>query len=382
MSFWGRYVSVGERRAKAERAMEKLRKKGQIIQPVEIEGRTITRSFWGKGWCDHLESFSDFANRLPRGRTYVRNGSVCHLEIKPGCIEAIVSGSSLYKVKVKIKPLKPAVWKSIKKKCSGQIGSMLELLQGKLSKGVMEIVSDRKNGLFPQPSEIELKCNCPDWAVMCKHVAAALYGIGNRLDSQPELLFVLRNVDAQELIATGISLPLADTGVSADALADDQLGGIFDVDMDTDVVAEVEVAKPKKSRSRKKVAAPIKKQKKMPSSKVKTSRASVGQTETITPPIRKAKSPRKLIVPKSFLSKKVPLRKSPGNKPTAVVPRIRPTGASVLRLRKKLGLSVAEFSKQVGVSPASVYNWEATGGRLKIRATSLHALAVLHEKAK
>ena len=130
---WGRYVPVAERRAKARREMDKLRKKGKDIQPVNLDGRTIARSFWGKGWCDHLESFSDYANRLPRGRTYVRNGSVCHLDIRPGRIEAIVSGSELYNIVIRIKELQAATWASIKNTCSGHIGSMLELLQGKLS---------------------------------------------------------------------------------------------------------------------------------------------------------------------------------------------------------------------------------------------------------
>ncbi|MFW6005625.1 MAG: hypothetical protein ACOCPN_04015, partial [Desulfonatronovibrionaceae bacterium] len=180
MSRWGfaPYVPVAQRRAMARREMEKLRKKGKNICPVEIEGRVIARSFWGKGWCEHLESFSDFANRLPRGRTYARNGSVCHLELKPGTIKAYVSGSELYNVSIKIKKLSKTKWQSIKKECSGRIGSMLELLQGKLSEEVMKIVSHTKKGLFPLPEAISLGCSCPDWAVMCKHVAAVLYGVG------------------------------------------------------------------------------------------------------------------------------------------------------------------------------------------------------------
>ena len=170
--------------------MNRLRKKGKDIQPVEIEGRTIARSVWGKRWCDHLESYSDYANRLPRGRAYVRNGSVCHLEVHPGRIDAIVSGSELYTVSVQIKKLKAAVWKSIKARCSGQIASMLELLQGKLSRQVMSVVSDRERGLFPKPREIDFTCTCPDWATMCKHVAAVLYGAGSRLDRHPEALFL------------------------------------------------------------------------------------------------------------------------------------------------------------------------------------------------
>ena len=229
MAFWGRYVSVAERRANAQRELDKLRKKGIVVQPVEISGRTIAKSFWGKGWCEHLESFSDYANRLPRGRTYARNGSVCHLEIQEGQVTAMVSGSSLYQVKVDIKALPESAWTEVKQKCGGRIGSLLELLQGKFSKEVMTIVSDRNQGLFPRPREIELSCSCPDWATMCKHVAAVLYGVGNRLDNEPELLFLLRGVKAEELIAADLSF----TAVSDDyQLPDEQLADIFGLDLE------------------------------------------------------------------------------------------------------------------------------------------------------
>ena len=228
---WRRYVPVAERRAKARREMNKLRKKGRDIQPIEIEGRAIARSFWGKRWCDHLESFSDYANRLPRGRTYVRNGSVCHLAIRTGRIDAIVSGSELYDVTIRIDKLKAAAWKSVKSRCSGQIGSMLELLQGKLSREVMSVVTDRERGLFPKPGEIRFDCSCPDWASMCKHVASVLYGVGSRLDDRPESLFLLRGVDTEELIATEMTLP--GDAATDDVLADDALAGIFDIDLDT-----------------------------------------------------------------------------------------------------------------------------------------------------
>jgi len=197
---WAPYVPVAERRRRAMRKMESLRKKGADIQPVEIEGRKIAKTFWGEAWCKHLESFSDYENRLPRGRTYVRNGSVCHLAISKGKIEAKVSGSSLYSLRIRIKTLPGKKWSAVKRRCGGQIGSLIELLQGSLSDNVMEVVTDRKNGLFPLPDEITLDCNCPDWAVMCKHVAAVLYGVGARLDKEPELLFKLRGVDHEELI--------------------------------------------------------------------------------------------------------------------------------------------------------------------------------------
>jgi len=196
---------------KAQKEMAKLRKRGVDIQPIEIDGLKIARTFWGRAWCDHLESFSDFANRLPRGRRYVRNGSVCHLKIAKGRVNAIVSGSDLYKIEVKITPLAPKKWTQVKRRCAGQIGSLLELLQGKLSSSVMGVVTDRGEGLFPAPREISLDCDCPDWATMCKHVAAVLYGVGARLDEQPELLFLLRGVDHEELI-------------SAEAVVDDVTG--------------------------------------------------------------------------------------------------------------------------------------------------------------
>jgi uncharacterized Zn finger protein len=227
------YVSVAERRRKALREIEKSRKKGQKISPVQIEGRTIAKTFWGKSWCENLERYSDFSNRLPRGRTYVRNGSVVDLQIKPGVIEALVSGSDLYKVTLKIAPVAKPHWKSICSDCGGAIDSLVELLQGRFSKGVMERICRQGKGLFPSPAEIELDCSCPDWADMCKHVAAVLYGVGARFDQQPELLFRLRAVDEKDLIAkAGSALPLSKKAPSAGrVLAGEDLSGLFGLDM-------------------------------------------------------------------------------------------------------------------------------------------------------
>ena len=212
MSWWSfqPYVTVAQRQARAKRQVDKLRKKGQTITPVQIEGKAIATTFWGKAWCDNLESYSDFENRLPRGRSYVKNGSVCDLQVEPGKVTALVCGSELYRIAIKIRPLAPEAWKAIKAQCAGQIGSLIELLQGKLSKSVMEVVTRRDGGLFPKPREIDMDCSCPDWADMCKHVAAALYGVGARLDHQPELLFKLRQVDHLDLITEA-----ADAGVIA-----------------------------------------------------------------------------------------------------------------------------------------------------------------------
>jgi uncharacterized Zn finger protein len=230
---WHPYVSVAERRRKAAREMDKLRKKGHPVSPVTVEGRTIVKTFWGKAWCDNLERYSDYANRLPRGRTYVRNGSVLDLQIASGEIKALVSGSEIYRVVVKVTPVTKARWRSICKDCAGAIDSLVELLQGRFSKGVMERICRQKIGLFPSPDEIKLSCSCPDWADMCKHVAAVLYGIGARLDQRPELLFRLHEVDEKELIAKASGgLALTKRGPdAAKVLGDEDLSELFGLDM-------------------------------------------------------------------------------------------------------------------------------------------------------
>ncbi|MGO9262518.1 MAG: SWIM zinc finger family protein [Bryobacteraceae bacterium] len=251
---WKPYVSVAQRRNNAAREMARRKKQGHAVSPVVLEGRTIVKTFWGKAWCDNLERYSDFANRLPRGRTYVRNGSVIHLQIAPGKIEALVSGREIYEVEVSITPVSKARWKSICADCAGAIDSLVELLQGKFSKGVMERICRPNAGLFPSPGEIELSCSCPDWAGMCKHVAAVLYGIGARFDTQPELLFRLHDVDHGDLITkAGQGLALSKAAPAAKKiLGSEDLSGIFGLEMDRDAGAE---AKPVKARAAKRATA-------------------------------------------------------------------------------------------------------------------------------
>ena len=233
------------------REVAKRVKKGQDVSPVRIEGRTIASTFWGKAWCTNLESYSDFANRLPRGRTYVRNGSVVHLKIDKGRIEALVSGSELYEVQIDIAALPKPDWQALKEQCAGKIGSLVELLQGKLSKAVMELVTDRDQGLFPKPKEIKMRCSCPDYAGMCKHVAAVMYGVGNRLDSSPELLFVLRGVDHLELIEQAIPTAPIRAKSSAPTIATDDLGAIFDIEIGDAPVAKADATTREKPASKK-----------------------------------------------------------------------------------------------------------------------------------
>jgi uncharacterized Zn finger protein/DNA-binding XRE family transcriptional regulator len=334
---WKPYVPVAQRRAKAAREMDKLRTKGACIRPIVIEGRTIARSFWGKGWCEHLESFSDYENRLPRGRTYVRNGSVCHLDVQAGRIEAIVSGSELYRVKIDIEALKKAKWQHIKKTCSGQIGSLIELLQGKLSDQVMEVVTQRQEGLFPLPHEIKLGCSCPDYAVMCKHVAAVLYGVGNLLDAEPALLFTLRCVDPQELISAGVTLP-EQAGHSADSLNDEAVADIFGIELEAND-APLPAATPARAGK-----------------SGKTGKA----------------GPRKQSTPAH----------EPSREPKPQSRKFVPMGPRIAGLRKRAGMSIARFAEHLGVTPASVYRWENTRGKINLHARNLEALQALYDSLR
>jgi uncharacterized Zn finger protein len=234
------YVPVAARRARAAREVEKLKKK-RAVAPVIVEGRKIAQSFWGKAWCDNLERYSDYESRLPRGRTYVRNGSVIDLQIARGQLRGLVSGSEIYQVEIDIAVTAPSRWKAICKDCAGSVGSLVELLQGKLSKNVMERVCRESDGLFPAPGEIKLSCSCPDWADMCKHVAAVLYGVGARLDTAPDLLFTLRGVDRADFVSTaGADEQIIRLGASSERLlADVDVAALFGLDMVAPAAAPV-----------------------------------------------------------------------------------------------------------------------------------------------
>ena len=314
-------MPVAKRRANTAREMNKLRKKGMNIEPVEIAGRKIARTFWGQGWCEHLEQFSDYANRLPRGRAYVRNGSVCHLEIKQGKVDAIVSGSELYRVGIEITPLPKAKWKRVREQCTGQIGSMLELLQGRLSKSVMQIVTHRTEGLFPQPREIKFSCDCPDWADMCKHVAAVLYGVGARLDQKPDLLFLLRNADQEQLISAELDMRKATAGKGGRRrLAGRDLSDVFGVEIEDAPAASA------------------------PGKRVVTGTA--------------ARSSVRKVAAKKAAQKKTRM----------------PTATSVARLRKRFDMNRSQFSELLGVSQQAVAIWENSSGKLNLRQRTREAL--------
>jgi uncharacterized Zn finger protein len=235
-SSWGEYppyVSVAERKALAAKEIAKLTRKGKKVSPVVLEGKTIAGTFWGKAWCSNLERYSDYASRLPRGRSYVRSGAVIDLQIERGKTRALVRGSSLYTVDITIDPVRPVQWKALVEECTGQIGSVIELLRGKLSTGVMEIITRPATGLFPAPKQIDFECSCPDSATMCKHVAAVLYGVGARLDREPEMLFGLRGADPAELLTTAAAgVTAGKQPVAKEKALDADLASVFGIDIE------------------------------------------------------------------------------------------------------------------------------------------------------
>jgi len=374
---WRPYVPVAVRQARALNKLEKLRKKGLCVQPVKIEGRRIAQSFWGQAWCDHLEKFSDYENRLPRGRAYIRNGSVCHLEITEGAVKAMVSGSKLYNVNIEIKKLPGKKWAQVKKRCAGQIGSLLELLQGRLSKSVMAVVTDRDNGLFPHPGEISLHCTCPDWAVMCKHVAAVLYGVGARLDEKPELLFLLRGVDHEELISAEAGIAAVSNASETDGhprIAESDLSHLFGIEM-----TEGEADSFHKSAAKRAVS--VAKEKQHPPQ-------APTQTEKNKPFGKRMKSPKAIDMPRKNMTqdragmhgKGTPLglasKKSQARarKPMTVAPKTGAvTGKAVAKLRKKFNMSQAQFAKLLRVTASMIGTWEKSEGPLNLRASTQKA---------
>jgi len=234
------YVSVAEKRRKAQKSVEKLRKKNPDISPIIITGTKITKTWWGKSWNDNLESYSDYANRIGRGRSYVRHGAVVDLKITQGEIKALVQGSvsKPYQVTISIQPLSSALWRGITKNCAGKIDSLQELITGKFPKALSEVFTAKGKGLFPASKEIRLQCNCPDGAIMCKHVAAVLYGVGARLDDDPTLFFVLRNVKVDDLISEAISqntetLLRKSKVKSRRIIEDTDISDLFGIEMET-----------------------------------------------------------------------------------------------------------------------------------------------------
>lgn len=265
MSYWGypEYVTVAEKKAKAAKKLAQLRKKMPNIAPVVIEGSALARTWWGKSWNKNLERYADYSNRIGRGKSYVRHNAVLDLKIKDGQVTALVQGTRAkpYEVVIKIAPVKKANWDHIRKQCQGELRSLPDLLAGKFPKELGEIFLAEGKGLFPTPKEISFDCSCPDWATMCKHVAATLYGVGVRLDEDPLLFFTLRQADTKELVARAVQEKTGDLLAKADQkssrmIDDADISGLFGIDMDIkpDFAAAAKAEKPKKHPREKKAA--------------------------------------------------------------------------------------------------------------------------------
>lgn len=250
---WYYYEDTRAIKTRLQLELTKRRKRGEKFDALTVPqgSRKLAHTFWGKAWCDHLESHSDYEYRLPRGRSYLRQGNVYNLAIEPGVVTAHVAGSALYEVRVSIDPLAPNEWKRIKKECAGQVASLLDLLAGRLGDGMLRAIADPARGLFPRPREIRLSCSCPDYADMCKHVAAVLYGVGVKLDSAPDLFFVLRSVDPSELLATTARDELARAQGADAALAGEDLSALFGIDLAAPTPKPAKKPKPRKVASRK-----------------------------------------------------------------------------------------------------------------------------------
>lgn len=286
MSYWGfyrPYVSKARQKAKAEKKIAALKKKNPALRPVLIEGRTLARTWWGKSWNSNLENYADYYNRLGRGRSYVRHSAVLDLQIKPGLIKSLVQGSdySPYKIEIKIKPLSKKTWNNIKNICQGKLDSLPELLEGKFPPSLSEVFTDKKSGLFPSPAKISFNCSCPDWASMCKHIAATLYGVGARLDNEPTLFFTLRKVEIKDLITKvvgdkTVSLLKKAERKSSRVIDDSDLSSLFGINMEG-------IKKAAKRSKAKKGKPPKVKTKKKPARKkvVKRKAARSGGSQTV-----------------------------------------------------------------------------------------------------
>lgn len=241
------YEDARERKERLQREIAKRKKRGECFEVLSAPAgqKKLSTTFWGQAWCRNLESYQQYESRLPRGRSYLRQGNVYNLEIEAGKLSAVVAGSELYDTSIHIQPLPKKRWQEIVAEGSGQVGSMLDLLAGKLGDGLMHLLTDPERGLFPKPKEIRFDCSCPDFADMCKHVSAVLYGVGVLLDTKPELLFTLRGVDQAELLSDASTAAMADLGAGSE-LAGTDLSALFGIDLGGEAevpVVEAQVVK-------------------------------------------------------------------------------------------------------------------------------------------
>ena len=343
---WAPYVPVAQRRANASREASKFAKNGQPLRPIHIKTRAIATSFWGLAWCENLENYADWANRLPRGRTYARNGSIVHLQIESGSIRALVSGSSLYKIDISIDALDAKRWMAIRRDCASEVSSLLDLMRGKLPSGVLARLTDPKQGMFPSPKELKLNCSCPDYATMCKHVAATLYGVGHLLDTEPALFFKMRGVNQSDLVSDAMTTQSAEDSIGLrqqSELAGEDLSAIFGIDLATpqDTSSKVAQRQPAKTKKSAKPTKPSK----LAKSRVASDKASIKPE-----PVNAMLAPETMAIDVKKTAKKTARRgtrrATTKREPSAAMTR-------VLEILKKRALDKAAAAQQPASKKAS-----------------------------
>ena len=362
MAYWDypRYVSVAEKKAKADRKLKQLRKKDPAIRPIVLEGRAIAKTWWGKSWNLNLERYADYSNRIGRGRSYIRHGAVLDLQISAGQVNSLVQGSRSkpYSVTIKIEGITKKIWQNMKAACTGKLESLPELLNGEFPKALGDVFTAQGRGLFPSPREIGFDCSCPDWAYMCKHVAATLYGIGTRLDDDPGLFFKLRKVNIDDLIQQTLkdhSYKLLEKAekMSSGKIAESDLAGMFGIDMEDTMDLDL----PEKSKKASGTGKTSRKAAKL--SKSKTAK----RKPAIKPPARKkANQPSS----ETFASKKriksatikarakTPVKKSAAERKIAVLNDT--TQILDIIKRSKKGLDVATLRQKTGFDEIKIRN--------------------------
>ncbi len=376
-----RYVSVDEKKAKARKALAKLKKSGFDAQPIEEFRGKIATTFWGKSWCENLDSYADYENRVGRGRSYIRNGFICHLGIEKGKILGKVCGTSLYTVEIDIQTLAKQRWQEVCERCAGQIGSLMELLQGKFSKEVMKIVCDKQNGLFPAPREIKFRCSCPDWASMCKHVAAVLYGIGRRLDTEPDLLFTLRGVDPSDLLAQNLSVVTeSDTGEALDV---ENVGELFGIDLaeagDLPAFEPCDQWQKGQGKAKGAVSRTGRRSEQEAVADEKERKAFPKETPS-KPTARKGSPGKKAASQNAQTTQAKPKAKRADNSPKAPFDPASPMAKDIRKLRELAGLTQAAMARTLKVSPGTLTRWENTSGLLGLSDASVEALVTFQKK--
>ena len=170
---------------------------------VKIDGKVISSSWWGQMWCRNIENYSNIRNRLERGRTYIRQNTVKSLSISNNCAESQVQGHSKepYRVIINIKTIEKSKYDNILNKCENSVDNLESLMTGSFPKEYQQFFTDEEYGLFPKSNEIDYNCTCLDYEKnmhMCKHIAATMYAIGNKLDNDPLIFFKLRGIDISE----------------------------------------------------------------------------------------------------------------------------------------------------------------------------------------